>query len=187
MKHTHSIGGILFTISLCLAAFPGLAAAREDEALQRRCATTRVDDHIELRIVKGTLVSACPPDAEEGCPYSASRGQTHLASTPDLNQDGRVDAIVRYPGSSYGDVDAVGYLVLAQCQDGTYVRVLEGTFNDLRAPTSVQQNWPDLTATQACPTPDNTDPAPVESLLRFDIGAFQYLPASDDSLSSPCG
>lgn len=181
----HSIGGCLF--SLFLAAFPGLAATREDKALQMRCVATQVDDHIELRIVEGRLVSACPPDAEEGCPYSASRGQTRLASTPDLNQDGRADAIVRYLGGSYGDADAADYLVLAQCQDGTYIPVLEGAFSGLKAPTSFKQDWPDLAATQVCPAPDGTGPAAVESLLRFDLGSFQYLPVPDEPLSSPCG
>jgi hypothetical protein len=61
----------------------------------------------------------------------------------DLNKDGRKDAILTYFGSSYGDIDVTDKLVLAQCKDGTYIRLLEGkpTLSAPAMPHARGRNW----------------------------------------------
>ncbi|SBV53339.1 putative secreted protein [Xanthomonas bromi] len=183
-----SLRTIIFSSCLCFATSCSAAAPTKNlrDSLQAHCEATQIDEHIVLRVVKGKQISACPPDAEEGCPYNANHGQTYLVATPDLNQDGRTDAIIRYLGSNYGDTDAVDYLVLTQCKDGTYIRALEGAFSDLKAPDSIVKIWPDLTATRVCPTPDNTGSVTTELSLHFDPKSFKYFSAPDSSLESPC-
>jgi hypothetical protein len=183
-----SLSTIIFSSFFCFATSCSAASPTKDSSdyLQAHCESAPIDEHIVLRVIKGKQISACPPDAEEGCPYSANHGQTYLVATPDLNQDGRADAVIRYLGSSYGDTDAVDYLVLVQCRDGTYIRALEGAFSDLKVPDSIVKIWPDLTATRVCPTPDNTGSAATELSLHFDPESFKYLSAPNGYLDSPC-
>lgn len=179
------LSSVLFFSYLCFTTSCSAAAPAKD-SLQAYCESTPIDEHISLRVVKGKQVSACPPDAEEGCPYSANRGQTYQVATPDLNQDGRADAVIRYLGSNYGDIDAVDYLVLAQCGDGTYIRALEGAFSDLKAPDSIVKIWPNLTATRVCPASDGTGSVTTEFSLHFDPKYFKYYLVPDGPLDSPC-
>ncbi|HGM6771735.1 TPA: hypothetical protein ACKQAW_002317, partial [Stenotrophomonas maltophilia] len=117
----------LLLLALSAAADVAIARTPPPGSLQRACATA-IDDRIELVPVEGKRVSACPPGNDEDYPYSGQRGKTFLNDTPDLNNDGREDAILTYFGSSYGDVDVADKLILAQCADGTYIRLLEGRF-----------------------------------------------------------
>ena len=107
-------------LRLARAAAADVSIARTplQSALQRACSTA-IDDRIELLPVDGKRVSACPPGSDEDCPYSAREGKTFLSDTPDLNNDGREDAILTYFGSSYGDLDVTDRLILAQCADGS--------------------------------------------------------------------
>ncbi|MCD7099402.1 hypothetical protein [Stenotrophomonas sp. MMGLT7] len=170
----------LCTATSCAATSPG------EDSLQARCIATPIDDHIELRIVDGKQVSACPPDAEEGCPYNANIGQTYLDDTPDFNHDGRKDAIISYLGSSYGGIDVVDKLVLAQCADGTYIRLLEGSFTTLVAPEPPYANWPELIATLNCPASKSQDTLTKQFKLYFDPKIFQYQIPPQQSLRDAC-
>ncbi|WMJ69561.1 hypothetical protein [Stenotrophomonas sp. 24(2023)] len=156
------------------AALLALAcAASAATPLQRACTAAPIDDRIALLPLEGKRVSACPPGNDEGCPYSGQHGSTSLDGTPDLNHDGRKDAILTYVGSSHGDIDVTDKLVLAQCADGTYIRLLEGTFTTLLAPAPPHATWPDLEATRDCPTGRDEAARPLTIRLHFDATAVR--------------
>lgn len=173
---------------LCLYAATSCVVARPKSAndLQAFCSTIAIDDRIELRVIEGNRISACPPDAEEGCPYNAELGQTSLDDTPDLNNDGRKDAIITYSGSSYGDIDVTDKLVLAQCPDGTYVRLLEGKFTSLVAPKAPHAIWPELVATRDCPIGQDGKTHTDRISLSYDTETSQYRGTKDVDLRKAC-
>jgi len=129
---SQSLYQALLLLALSAAADVSMARTPLLSSLQRACSTA-IEERIELLPVQGKRVSACPQGNDEGCPYSAREGKTFLDDTPDLNNDGRADAILTYFGSSYGGIDVTDKLILAQCADGTYIRLLEGRFTTLTA------------------------------------------------------
>lgn len=184
------------TMSYVLRAAPLLAglclatscAAKQPVAdvLDRACAAVSIDDRIELLPLEGKHVSACPPGDDEGCPYSGQQGKTSLSDTPDLNKDGRKDAILTYFGSSYGDIDVTDKLVLAQCKDGTYIRLLEGKFTTLSAPAMPHAVWPELEATRNCPQGHGGAVRTEKIRLTFDSKAAQYRGPAGLNLAAAC-
>jgi len=97
-----------------------------------------------------------------------------LNDTPDLNNDGGEGAILSYFGSSSGDIDVIDKLVLAQCKDGTYFRLLEGEFAPRAAPAMPHATWPVLEATRSCPQ-GRGDAVRTENFqLKFDPGTTKY-------------
>jgi len=170
---------------LCLAAS---CAAKPPVAdtLDRACAAVSIDDRIELLPLEGKHVSACPPGDDEGCPYSGQQGKTSLSDTPDLNKDGRKDAILTYFGSSYGDIDVTDKLVLAQCKDGTYIRLLEGKFTTLVAPAVPHATWPVLEATRDCPQAHGDGVRTEKIQLNFDPRTAKYRGPAGLNLAVAC-
>ena len=172
---------------LALSAAANVAIPRTPlpSPLQRACSTS-IDNRIELLPLEGKHVSACPPGDDEGCPYSGQQGKTSLSDTPDLNKDGRKDAILTYFGSSYGDIDVTDKLVLAQCKDGTYIRLLEGKFTTLTAPAMPHATWPVLEATRNCPQ-GRGDAVRTEKIqLKFDPGTTKYRGPAGLDLAAAC-
>ncbi|AWT15248.1 MULTISPECIES: hypothetical protein [Stenotrophomonas] len=150
---------------LSVAANAAIARTPPPSPLQRACAAD-IEERIELRFADGRHVSACAPGVGDGCAYGS--GQTTLDATPDLNNDGRADAILTHFGSSYGDIDVTHKLVLAQCPDGTYARLLEGRFTTLAAPPAPHPAWPALEASRDCPGGRET------IALHFERAAARY-------------
>lgn len=175
----------LLLLALSAAADVAIARTPPPGSLQRACATA-IDDRIELVPVEGKRVSACPPGNDEDCPYSGQRGKTFLNDTPDLNNDGREDAILTYFGSSYGDVDVIDKLILAQCADGTYIRLLEGRFTTLTAPVAPHAAWPALDATRDCPTGQNDTIRTGKIQLQFDPATMRYRGPAGIDLIQVC-
>ncbi|AWH52085.1 hypothetical protein C1924_02215 [Stenotrophomonas sp. ESTM1D_MKCIP4_1] len=172
----------LLLAGLCLSTCSA-ASARNTDTLERACAAAAMDDRIELIPVEGSFVSACPPGDDEACPYSGRQGKTSLSDTPDLNNDGRKDAVLTYFGSSYGTIDATDRLVLAQCPDGMYIRLLEGRFTTLIAPAAPHAIWPALEATRDCPVGQSGTVRTERMQLQFDPTALRYrAPAGVDLL-----
>ncbi len=175
----------LLLLAFSAAADVSIARSPLHTSLQRACSTA-IDDRIELLPVDGKRVSACPPGNDEGCPYSAQEGKTFLNDTPDLNNDGRKDAILTYFGSSYGDLDVTDRLILAQCADGTYIRLLEGSFTTLTAPVAPHAAWPALDATRDCPAGQNGTVRTENIQLQFDGVTMRYRGPAGIDLIQVC-
>ncbi|HIE5356402.1 TPA: hypothetical protein ACXNP2_003020 [Stenotrophomonas maltophilia] len=175
----------LLLLALSAAADVSIARTPLPSALQRACPTA-IDVRIELLPVEGKRVSACPPGNDEGCPYSAREGKTFLDGTPDLNNDGREDAILTYFGSSYGGIDVTDKLILAQCADGTYIRLSEGRFTTLTAPVAPHAAWPALDATRDCPAGQNGTVRTEKIQLQFDPAAMRYRGPAGIDLIQVC-
>lgn len=170
---------------LCLAA---TCAAKPPaaEALDRACEAVALDDRIELPPLERRHVSACPPGDDEGCPYSGLQGKTSLSDTPDLDKDGPKDAILTYVGSSNGDIDVTDKLVLAQCRDGTCIRLLEGKFTTLTAPAMPHATWPVLEATRNCPQGCGDAVRTEKIQLNFDPSTATYRGPAGLDLAVAC-
>lgn len=172
----------LLLAGLCLSTCSA-ATARSTDTLERACAAAAMDDRVELIPIEGSLVSACPPGDDEACPYSGRQGKTSLSDTPDLNNDGRKDAVLTFFGSSYGDIHVTNKLVLAQCTDGMYIRLLEGRLTTLTAPAAPHAIWPALEATRDCPADQSGTVRTERVRLQFDPAAMRYrAPAGVDLL-----
>ncbi|MCD9087034.1 hypothetical protein [Stenotrophomonas sp. SY1] len=164
----------------------GCSTAAAPVSLQQRCAAVPVDDLVELKHYENSLISACPPGAEEDCIYNLTMAQTYSAGTPDLNGDGLPDQLAKYLGSNYGDADIVHYLGFVQCGDGTSIKVLEGDFKSVASPESTKAAWPDLDATRECAAPGDTS-SPVQRIkLVFNKETFSYEEIPEVSPSSVC-
>ncbi len=118
--------------TLLAVAAAAIARTPPPSPLQRACAAD-VEERVELRFADGRHEGACAPGVGDGdgdrCAYGS--WQTVLDTMPDLNADGRADAILTHLGSSCGDIDVTHKLPLAQCPDGTYARLQDGRFTTL--------------------------------------------------------
>ena len=163
-----------YTAVLLVCSAASCATTAAPLTLAQRCAATPVDDLVEIKAYEHGLISACPPDADEGCIYNLTTGQTFDAGTPDLNADGLPDQIAKNLGSNYGNADITHYLVFVQCGDGTSIKVLEGDFKSLTVPEPVAAAWPDLAATRECAAPGRDDAPPQHVKLVFNKTTFSY-------------
>lgn len=173
--------------ALLALGLAGCATAAAPLTLQQRCAAVSADDLVEIKSYEQGLISACPPDAEEGCIYNLTTGQTYSAGTPDLNADGLPDQIAKHLGSNYGDADVIHYLGFVQCGDGTSIKVIDGAFKNLTFPDAIKTAWPDLDATRECAAPGkgNTPVQHVKLVFNHKTYVYEEVPKVDPASVCP--
>lgn len=167
-------------ISGCATGAPSVSV--EDGGLTQRCRTVDGNERIAIKAYDGNAVSVCAVGGEADCLYTRESGKTFKHATPDLNADGRADAVIKDFTSAYGQHDVVHFMVFAQCNDASYVKVADDMLQDVSiALTPGNDGWKYLEVTRACFNNALGDTQTRHFRLGFDRRKFRYGPPDDDS------
>lgn len=180
MKHVAPLfAALLATVSAngCASSAPaGITGAD----LARHCANLDGNQRVAIKAYDGKAVSVCPPGGEADCLYSQEAGKTFEYATPDLNADGKADAVIKDFTGAYGQHDVVHIMAFAQCGDGNYVMVADDMLQDVSVARSASAGWADLQVTRSCYNEALGDNQTRRFRLTFDAARFRYGPPDND-------
>lgn len=177
---------LLLFILLTIVGAKGCASGKPksyqnaDSGLALHCSDVR-NELVAIKAYGGKAVSVCPVGGDEDCLYSQQAGKTFLYATPDLNADGRRDALIKDFSGAYGQHDVVHVMAFAQCADGSYIKVADDMLqNAVPEPSNNQGQWADLQVTRTCYNEDLGESQLRRFSLKFQALLFRYGPPEND-------
>ena len=151
------------------------------------CANYNPELRVRIETNAEKMASICRADGKGDCLYTFSYGKTFVYGQPDLNDDGRIDYLIRDFSGSYGMNEVVHFLGYASCSNGTYVKVLDDFLSDVHVKDVSQGGWRNLEVSRACFDEKIGDVVSRSYLLQFDSATGAYgAPNGDRRLARYC-
>lgn len=130
-----------------------------------------------IEAYEGKAVSVCPVGGEQDCLYSRQAGRTFQYATPDLNSDGRLDAVIKDFTGAYGSHEVIHFMAFAQCGDGSYIKVVDDMLQDVGlVAAGAKGQWADLDVTRGCYSELLGQNQIRHFRLKFDELKYKYGP-----------
>src|SRR5688572_29688519 len=106
---------------------------------------------MDIRPLENNAVSICRLDGVGDCLHSAEAGRTFEASRPDLDGDGRNDALIRDFTGAYGNHDITHFLGYVSCPSGGYAMALDVFATSAQTTQNRSASgWKEINVTRDC-------------------------------------
>lgn len=178
LKHPILATALLATLlpSACANAPPA-----SQTVFDAHCAKATPDNKFEIKQYELGMVSVCPEGSEDDCLYSLEAGKTFIATSLDLNSDGRNDALIKDFTGVYGDHELVHFVGFAQCPDGQFLQIMDDMLATAAPSTSdTGSGWADLKVTRGCYDAASGKVKFRRFTLKFNANEFHYGPPNGD-------